>query len=259
MWRYRRIVDRAIYLEQQAAQHPDVCLVNWVQMDYWKTPLLGVDDATRNKAYAEAREQSLALLYWMQTAAPRLDGGVGFPGLRLRGDELGTADGFAMAPYIREPRRLLARTIVSEAHIGTEQRRAEGKPHQDKSPLGVAEPFADSVGIGHYTLDLHPSTTGRNSLYVPAAPFRIPMGSLIPRRVRNVLAAGKGIGVTHITNGCYRMHHTEWNIGESAGLLAAHCLETSLEPHAVHEDAAKVEDFQRDLAAQGVRLAWPWE
>jgi hypothetical protein len=41
--------------------------------------------------------------------------------------------------------------------------------------------------------------------------------------------------------------------------LAAHCLETSLEPHAVHEDAAKVEDFQRDLAAQGVRLAWPWE
>ncbi|MFZ4429292.1 MAG: FAD-dependent oxidoreductase [Phycisphaerales bacterium] len=257
MWRYRRIVDASIH--EPAASMPDVCLVNWVQMDYWKTPLLGVDDATRNKAYAEAREQSLALLYWMQTAAPRLDGGVGFPGLRLRGDELGTADGFAMAPYIREPRRLLARTIVSEAHIGTEQRRAEGKPYQDKSPLGVAEPFADSVGIGHYTLDLHPSTTGRNSLYVPAAPFRIPMGSLIPRRVRNVLAAGKGIGVTHITNGCYRMHHTEWNIGESAGLLAAHCLETSLEPHAVHEDAAKVEDFQRDLAAQGVRLAWPWE
>ena len=83
--------------------------------------------------------------------------------------------------------------------------------------------------------------------------------AIASRRVRNVLAAGKGIGVTHITNGCYRMHHTEWNIGESAGLLAAHCLETGQEPHAVHEDAAKVEDFQRDLAAQGVRLAWPWE
>ncbi len=257
MWRYRRIVDASIH--EPAGSMPDVCLVNWVQMDYWKLPLLGVDEATRARAHREAREQSLALLYWMQTAAPRLDGGVGFPGLRLRGDELGTADGFAMAPYIREPRRLLARTIVSEAHIGTEQRRAEGRPDQDKSPLGVAEPFADSVGIGHYTLDLHPSTTGRNSLYVPAAPFRIPLGSLIPRRVRNVLAAGKGIGVTHITNGCYRMHHTEWNIGESAGLLAAHCLETGLEPHGVHEDPLKVEDFQRELASQGVRLAWPWE
>ena len=77
--------------------------------------------------------------------------------------------------------------------------------------------------------------------------------------VRNVLAAGKGIGVTHITNGCYRMHHTEWNIGESAGLLAAHCVETGLEPQAVHGDPVRVEDFQRELAAQGVRLAWPWE
>jgi len=257
MWRYRRIADASIHAGVSPV--PDVCLVNWVQMDYWLKPLLGVDAQTKREALAGAREQSLCLVHWMQTAAPREDGGVGFPGLKLRGDELGTADGFAMAPYIREPRRLHALTVVTEAHIGTEQRRAEGKPDQDRSPLGVAEPFADSVGIGHYTLDLHPSTAGRNSLYVPAAPFRIPMGSLIPIRCRNVLAAGKGIGVTHITNGCYRMHHTEWNIGESAGLLAAHCLETGQEPHGVHADATRVEDFQRDLAAEGVRLAWPWE
>lgn len=257
MWRYRRIVESAIY--ENPSDHPDVCLVNWVQMDYWLTPLLGVDEATQAKALAGAREQSMALLYWMQTSAPRLDGSIGFPGLKLRGHELGTRDGFAMAPYIREPRRLLARTMVSEAHIGTEQRRAEGKPGQDLSPFGLAEPFADSVGIGHYTLDLHPSTSGRNSLYVPAAPFRIPLGSLIPVRVRNVIAAGKGIGVTHITNGCYRMHHTEWNIGESAGLLAAFCLEHKLEPAQVHADAARIEDFQRELVAEGVRIAWPWE
>ncbi len=257
MWRYRRIVDASIYTSP--AQYPDVCLVNWVQMDYWLKPLLGVDAATQAAALAGAREQSMCLLYWMQTAAPRMDGGIGFPGLRLRGDELGTTDGFAMAPYIREPRRLKARTIVTEAHIGTEQRRAEGRPNQDRSPLGVAEPFADSVGIGHYTLDLHPSTTGRNSLYVPAAPFRIPLGSLIPCRVRNVIAAGKGIGVTHITNGCYRMHHTEWNIGEAAGLLAAHCLAAGTEPHAVHGDQERVEEFQREVVSEGVRIAWPWE
>ena len=257
MWRYRRIVDSAIH--EDAAAHPDVCLVNWVQMDYWLKPLLGVDAATKAAALAGAREQSLALLYWMQTQAPRLDGSIGFPGLRLRGAELGTQDGLAMAPYIREPRRLLARTMVSEAHIGTEQRRAEGRPGQDKSPLGLAELFADSVGIGHYTLDLHPSTAGRNSLYVPAAPFRIPLGSLIPVRVRNVIGAGKAIGVTHITNGCYRMHHTEWNIGESAGLLAAFCLENAAEPAQVHASPERVEAFQRELVASGVRIAWPWE
>ncbi|MBS0198622.1 MAG: FAD-dependent oxidoreductase [Planctomycetes bacterium] len=257
MWRYRRIVDASIY--EPPAAIADVCLVNWVQMDYWLEPLLGVDAAARRHAMAQAKEQSLNLLYWMQTSAPRVDGGTGFPGLKLAGAELGTRDGFAMAPYIREPRRLKARTIVTEAHIGTDQRRAEGRPNQDVSPLGCAEAFEDSVGIGHYTLDLHPSTSGRNSVYVPAAPFRIPLGALIPVRVRNLIAAGKGIGVTHITNGCYRMHHTEWNIGESAGVLAAFCLGRGVEPAQVHESRQLTEELQRELVADGVRIAWPWE
>ncbi|MGG2474547.1 FAD-dependent oxidoreductase, partial [Rhizobium sp. BR5] len=34
----------------------------------------------------------------------------------------------------------------------------------------------------------------------------------------------KNIGTTHITNGCYRLHPVEWNIGEVAGMLAAYCL-----------------------------------
>ncbi|MFZ4573887.1 MAG: FAD-dependent oxidoreductase [Phycisphaerales bacterium] len=258
LWRYRRIVDASIYAP--GSDHPpDVCLVNWVQMDYWRRPLLGVSGAEQQTALREAREQSLCLLHWMQTEAPRHDGGVGYPGLALRGDELGTADGFAMAPYIREPRRLVARTIVHEGHIGTEQRKAEGRPHMDEAPFGRAEPFLDSVGIGHYTLDLHPSTSGRNSVYVPAAPFRIPLGSLIPVRCRNVIAGGKGIGVTHITNGCFRMHAVEWNIGEAAGALAAWCVANDAEPAEVHADPGATEEFQRDLVADGVRIAWPWE
>jgi len=257
LWRYRRIVESAIHAD--SALHPDVSLVNWVQMDYWLKPLLGVSAAEAASALAEAREQSRCLLYWMQTDAPTHEGGTGYPGLKLRGDELGTDDGFAMAPYIREPRRLKARTIVHEGHIGSDQRVAEGRPKQDASPFGCAEAFTDSVGIGHYTLDLHPSTSGRNSVYVPAAPFRIPMGALIPTRVRNVLAAGKAIGVTHITNGCYRMHTVEWNVGESAGALAAKCVLEKTEPHAVHASAEAVEEFQRELVAAGVRISWPWE
>lgn len=260
MWRYRRIVDRSLYRDVPEAP-PDVCLVNWVQMDYFLKPTLGVSPEAQRQAFAEARQQSLCLLYWMQTEAPRFDGsdGVGFPGLRLRGDELGTADGFAKHPYIREARRLAARTVVSEAHVGTEQRRRDKRPLQQLKPWGVAEPFADSVGIGHYRLDLHPSTAMRNSLYVQAAPFRIPMGALIPQRVSNVLAAGKGLGVTHITNGCYRLHPVEWNVGESAGLLAQHCLATSQTPAQVHASIDRVRAFQQSLVEQGIPLAWPWE
>ncbi len=260
MWRYRRIVDASIHTPGKGQDHPDVCLVNWVQMDYWLKPLLNVPGDVAAAALVEAREQSLCLLYWLQTEAPHADGkGAGFPGLRLRGDELGTKDGFAMAPYIREPRRLQARTIVHEGHIGVEQRKAEGRAGMDVSPLGVGERFEDSVGIGHYTLDLHPSTAGRNSVYVPATPFRIPLGSLIPVRVRNLVAAGKGIGVTHVTNGCYRMHAVEWNVGESAGHLAAWCLSKGLEPAQVHESRERTKEFQADLTAAGVRLSWPWE
>ena len=272
MWRYRRIVDRSMYQSTGAIETrpPDVSLINMVQMDYWQKPLLGVSRAAQHVALAEAREQSLSLVYWMQTEAPRHDVGrpgapkhAGYPGLKLRGDELGTADGFAKACYIREARRLIARTIVHEGHIGTAQRSAmklnTSEHNWSATPFGTAERFADSVGIGHYMIDLHPSTSGRNNVYVPAAPFRIPMGSLIPVRVRNVLAAGKCLGVTHITNGCYRMHHVEWNVGESAAALAAYCLEEHAEPAQVHESAQRVQDVQRMLGTLGVRMQWPWE
>jgi hypothetical protein len=45
------------------------------------------------------------------------------------------------------------------------------------------------------------------------------LGALIPIRMENLLPAAKNIGTTHITNGCYRMHPVEWNIGEAAGAL----------------------------------------
>jgi hypothetical protein len=252
MWRYRRIRDASLYT--LPADFPDVSLINMVQMDYFQKPTLDVDDNERALAFNEARQQSLCFLYWMQTQAPRHDSDTktGYPGLKLRGDVLGTADGFAKQPYIRESRRMLACTIVTEAHVGVEQRKQEGRPDG-------GEPFQDSVGIGHYRLDLHPSTAMRGSIYVETAPFRIPLGALIPRRVRNLLAAGKNLGVTHITNGCYRLHPIEWNVGESAGLLAQYCVATDQEPHQIHESCDRLRAFQLLAKKQGIPLAWPCE
>lgn len=287
MWRYRRIVDRAVHLRGSSSgpddRPPDVSLINMVQMDYWLRPLLGVSVQERREALLAAREQSLCLLYWMQTEAPRHaprhDGarhagdpglgytGLGYPGLKLRGDELGTSagpiPGLAQHVYVREPRRLLARTIMTEAHIGTEQRQRDGHAtdalNWSATPFGTAERFADSVAIGHYTIDLHPSCAGRNSVYVPCAPFRVPMGALIPRRIRNVLAAGKCLGVSHVVNASTRMHTTEWAVGEAAGALAAWCIRHETEPHEVHENAERVREVQEHLARSGMALSWPWE
>jgi hypothetical protein len=73
----------------------------------------------------------------------------------------------------------------------------------------------------------------------------------------NLLPAGKNIGTTHITNGCYRMHPTEWNIGEVAGALAAHCLDTGLAPRQVRADPRRFEDFRASLVREGVEPEWP--
>jgi hypothetical protein len=75
--------------------------------------------------------------------------------------------------------------------------------------------------------------------------------------MENLLPAGKNLGTTHITNGCYRLHPVEWNIGEVAGLLAAHCVEHHLTPRAVRNTPDRLETFQHLLRAHGVELRWP--
>ena len=262
LWRYRRIVNHTNYrFDMGQFPPPDVSLFNCFQMDYFRKPLLGVSDEKKQEALIEAKQQSLCFFYWMQTEAPRHDSNsrVGYQGLKLRGDELGTDDGFAMAPYIREPRRLTARTIVTEAHVGQQQRIKAGHPAMSHPTRVAGEPFKDSVGIGHYAIDLHPSTAMRDEVFIPACPFRIPLGALLPVRVRNVIAAGKALGVTHIANGCFRTHPVEWNIGESAGVLAVMCISQRLEPAQVLVDPQRLDALQSRLVATGVPLTWPWE
>jgi hypothetical protein len=63
--------------------------------------------------------------------------------------------------------------------------------------------------------------------------------------------------VTHITNGCYRLHPVEWNVGEAAGALAAFCLDRKEPPRRVRRDKKLLSEFQRFLTAAGVEIAWP--
>ncbi|MDQ3657776.1 MAG: FAD-dependent oxidoreductase [Chloroflexota bacterium] len=245
-WHYRRILDKAKYPDGTFAS--DITLVNWPQIDYWLGPLLGVDDEARVAHLEGARQLSRSLLYWMQTEAPRHDGGYGYPGLRLRSDVTGTKHGLAKSVYIRESRRIEAEFTVVEGHVGVEQRAGQ---------VG-AETFHDSVGIGSYRIDLHPSTALRTYVDISSWPFQIPLGALIPKRVENLLPANKNLGTTHITNGCYRLHPVEWNIGEAAGALAACCLTTGESPRAIRNTPKLVADFQALLIANlGFELDWP--
>jgi hypothetical protein len=251
LWIYRRILARHQLTPGSAT---DISLINWPQNDYWLGNLHGVADDEAARHLNRAKQLSLSLLFWMQTEAPRPDGKQGWPGLRLRHDQTGTEDGLAMYPYIRESRRIKAEFTVVEHHVGTDARmKATGKSREDVT----AESFHDSVGVGSYRIDLHPSSGGDNYIDVSSLPFQIPLGALIPRRVENLLAAAKNLGVTHITNGCYRLHPVEWNIGEAAGALAAHSVTTGQPPRKIRNTEKLLTDFQSSLTAQGFELAWP--
>jgi hypothetical protein len=242
LWTFRRIAARRNF--RDGFYPSDICLVNWPMIDYFTEPI--IDVAAPDPVEQAARDLSRSVLYWLQTEAPRPDGGTGWRGLRLRGDVTGGEDGLAMAPYIRESRRIRAEYTIAEQDLSLSVRGDKG-----------AVSHADSIGIGMYRIDLHPSTGGDNYIDVGSCPFEIPLGALIPQRMENLLPAGKNIGTTHITNGSHRLHPVEWNVGEVAGALAAFCLTRAVSPRAVRNTPALLADFQDRLAADGVELRWP--
>ncbi|QGQ97862.1 FAD-dependent oxidoreductase [Paenibacillus psychroresistens] len=244
LFNYRRAIDKTNFIP--GAFPSDSTLINWPQNDYWLGNIYDVPLAEKQKNLYQAKQLSLSLLYWLQTEALHPDGKVGYPGLRLRPDVLGTEDGLAKFPYIRESRRIVAEFTVLEQHVSAAVR----------GELG-AEVFTDTIGIGCYRIDLHPTMAGRNYIDISSWPFQIPLGSLIPIRVTNLLPACKNIGTTHITNGCFRLQPIEWNIGESAGYLAAFCMLNKYIPHEVRANPVKLDAFQKLLVNQGIELAWP--
>ena len=244
LWLFRRILAKGNLVDGHL--QGDLVLVNWPMIDYLDGNIIDADAASRARHLDASRQLSYSFFYWLQTEAPRPDGGYGWPGLRLRGDITGTDDGLAMAPYIRESRRIRAEYTVVEGDLSIAAR-GHGRPAT----------FPDTVGVGMYRIDLHPSTNGDNYIDVASAPFEIPLGAMIPVRLDNLLPAGKNVGTTHITNGAFRLHPVEWNIGEAAGWLAAFCLDHAVDPRVVRNSPRLLEEFQSLLTTRGVELHWP--
>ncbi|SVD73890.1 uncharacterized protein METZ01_LOCUS426744, partial [marine metagenome] len=222
-WAYRRILATSQFAKGEVPG--DLSMINWPGNDFKGGDLITASAADRGRLLTEAKALSLSFLYWLQTEVPRDDGsGNGYPELRLRTDVLGTADGLSMYPYIRESRRIVALTTVKEQDVSAE--------FQDGAR---ARRFPDSVGLGWYPIDIHglPDDPAKGGA---AKPFQIPLRSLVPRGGDNLLAGAKNLGVTHITNGCYRLHPVEWNVGEAVGELAAFCLSRRVGPERVAGD-----------------------
>lgn len=232
LWTYRRLLDHRF-------TPFEITLFNWPGNDYRDRSIIDRPPQEVVASLLDAKQVSLGFLYWMQTE-------LGAPELRLRRDVMGTEDGLSKHPYIRESRRIKALKTIVEHEVSAN--------HQ-KGPRAAR--FADSVGVGWYPIDIHRSGPEDVGASCRTKPFQIPLGALIPVRTQNLVAGAKNIGTTHITNGCYRLHPVEWNVGESAGALAAFALDQEAPPAAVHQSPDLLRRFQETLVVEGVPLAWP--
>ena len=102
LWSYRRIQYPPYFIDQR----PEITLLNWPQNDYLFGNL--IDDPLSDVHAKEARELTKCCAYWLWEQ--------GYP-IQLDGTMLGTADGLAKAPYIRESRRIISRKTIVEQEI----------------------------------------------------------------------------------------------------------------------------------------------
>ena len=226
LWTYRRLVEKG-----------NLTMFNWPGNDYRDRSIIDCPPLDAAHALQDAKRVSLGFLYWLQQEAPEL---------KLRPDVMGSADGLSKHPYIRESRRIRALKTIVEQEVSANHQKGPRAAH-----------FADSAGVGWYPIDIHRSGPDDVGASCRTKPFEIPLGALIPVRMSNLVAGAKNLGTTHITNGCYRLHPVEWNIGEAAGALAAFALSRKSSPKAVREDAALLRAFQQSLRDEGIPLEWP--
>lgn len=234
---WRRLLDKRNFSGARAPE--DLALMNWPRQDYHDESILDRSPADTARILQQAKRVALAFLYWLQTDLERDDGkGRGYPELRLRNEVMGSEDGLSKYPYIRESRRLIpARDRVVEQDVVAEyQQGSRARWHED------------SVGTGFYMVDIHPCGANERGRMMMPRPFQIPQQAIMPQKVRNLLAAGKNIGVTHLTNGAFRLHPVEWTVGEAAATLAALRMRLGREPLPL--------ELQEQLARNGVPLVW---
>jgi hypothetical protein len=240
---YRRTFDARNFESAEGLYSRAV--INVGPNDYFEEPFL--ERPTRVAVLERAKTLSRTYLYWLQTEAPRDDGGFGYPELRPCAEATGTPDGLAQAPYIREGRRLKASQMVVEQDIASLDRKSSR-----------SRPFGNSIGLGGFEIDIH-NRVGDDgetdvSLGQKTLPYQIPLGSLVSPELGNFAVANKGIGVSQLANGAYRLHPGEWNIGEAAGMLAAFCLKRGIaHPNLAGSDLLA---YQTELADRGVAMYW---
>ena len=134
--------------------------------------------------------------------------------------------------------------------------------------------FPDAIGIAQYAIDFHPcmqdsppekpgniERPGVRQAHGQAYPGQIPLRSLIPQKIDNLLVAGKTIATSYSVAAAYRVHSFEWSVGAAAGTTAAFALQQGIFPYQLVDELPsrepRLEQLQRLLMDNGNPIAFP--
>lgn len=271
---YRRLVSRTNndpFVATPVAG--DMTLVNWNRGNDWSwmnpplilTEKLLVQSGQRQNwmggislnALKDAENHALLFSQWLMETQSKKN----FPLAHLSGADspMGTVSGLSMIPYIREGRRILGRKAYGQNQFMMRE--------QDlRTDLPGGRNFkTTAVALTHYDVDLH-GCRYRNwepSNEATSAPARefvirptfIPLESLIPQQIDNLLIGGKSIAVTHIVNSVTRIHYSEWSVGAAAGATAGWLHQNNVTPTEIVPQKL-MPQLQQTLKKQGLRLSW---
>ena len=182
-------------------------MINWpiYGNDYYANTI-EMTREQRDAEYARAKNFTLCFVYFIQTQ-------LGMKNLALADDVFPTEDNLPFIPYHRESRR-----IVGEAFFTMD---AAADPYAYAKPY-----YRTGIAVGDYPVDhhhfRHPDWKTLPDLeFYPIPSFNVPMGTIIPKNVDDLIVAEKSISVSNLMNGATRLQPVVMQLGQASGALAA--------------------------------------
>jgi hypothetical protein len=122
------------------------------------------------------------------------------------------------------------RLVDTAMQVGVrESRRILGEYYLQLEDMVSGRLPADAVCRVTFNVDIHlPDGTGQDVIAVK--PYGIPYGALVPKRIDQLLVAGRCISGSHDAHASYRVTGNCVAMGEAAGLAAAQALTQGLSP-----------------------------
>lgn len=182
-------------------------MINWpiYGNDYYAN-IIEMSRDEREKALEKAKNFTLCFIYFIQTQ-------LGMKNLGLADDVFPTEDRLPFIPYHRESRR-----IVGEAFFTLDAA---------ADPYGYAKPYyRTGIAVGDYPVDHHHFRHPRwrelpDLEFYPVPSFNVPMGTIIPKNIDDLIVAEKSISVSNLMNGSTRLQPVVMQLGQASGALAA--------------------------------------